>query len=47
MAEGRTEAHFLRGQESYKYAWGGVDRVNYSGRLVPSMALSASRVDST
>ena len=38
IAEGRTEAHFLRGQESYKYAWGAVDRRNYSGR---------SSVDST
>lgn len=27
-AEGRTEAHFLRGQEAYKYAWGGQDRMN-------------------
>ena len=41
-AEGRTEAHFLRGQEGYKYAWGAVDRPNYSGRLVPF-----SSVDST
>ncbi len=31
VAEGRTEAHFLRGRESYKYAWGAVDRVNASG----------------
>ena len=38
ITEGRTEAHFLRGQESYKYAWGAVDRCNYSGR---------SKVDST
>ena len=42
IAEGRTEAHFLRGQESYKYAWGGIDRPNYSGRLTP-----LSSVDST
>ncbi len=42
VAEGRTEAHFLRGQESYKYAWGGVDRLNYSARLTPR-----SSVDST
>ena len=27
-AEGRLEAHFLRGREGYKYAWGGVDRLN-------------------
>ncbi len=26
--DGRREAHFLRGDESYKYAWGGVDRRN-------------------
>ena len=26
--EGRHEAHFLRGGEAYKYAWGGVDRMN-------------------
>jgi len=26
--EGRHEAHFLRGGEAYKYAWGGVDRFN-------------------
>ena len=30
-AEGRTEAHFLRGREGYKYAWGAVDRLNSSG----------------
>ncbi len=33
MREGRTEAHFLRGRESYKYAWGGVDRMNMACRL--------------
>lgn len=27
-AEGRREAHFLRGGERYKYAWGGIDRMN-------------------
>lgn len=42
IAEGRTEAHFLHGQESYKYAWGAVDRHNYSGRVTPF-----SSVDST
>ncbi|MGI4808299.1 MAG: GNAT family N-acetyltransferase [Janthinobacterium lividum] len=42
VAEERTEAHFLRGQESYKYAWGAVDRPNYSGRATPF-----SSVDST
>jgi len=35
MAEGRTEAHFLRGEESYKYAWGGVDRFNMGCRFTP------------
>ena len=30
-AEGRTEAHFLRGREAYKYAWGAVDRWNATG----------------
>ena len=35
-AEGRTEAHFLRGQESYKYAWGALDRLNSACRLVPA-----------
>ena len=35
IGEGRTEAHFLRGQESYKYAWGAMDRRNYSARLTP------------
>ena len=42
IADGRTEAHFLRGQEAYKYAWGALDRCNHSGRLVP-----CSSVDST
>jgi CelD/BcsL family acetyltransferase involved in cellulose biosynthesis len=28
LAEGAREAHFLRGQEPYKYEWGGVDRWN-------------------
>ncbi len=27
-AEGRSEAHFLRGGEAYKYAWGATDRHN-------------------
>jgi len=27
-AEGRREAHFLRGREPYKYAWGATDRGN-------------------
>jgi len=35
VEEGRTEAHFLRGREGYKYAWGAVDRYNRNGRLVP------------
>ena len=33
-AEGRTEAHFLRGRESYKYAWGATDRLNAACALV-------------
>jgi CelD/BcsL family acetyltransferase involved in cellulose biosynthesis len=33
IEEGRAEAHFLRGRERYKYAWGGVDRFNWFGRL--------------
>ncbi len=35
VREGRTEAHFLRGREGYKYAWGGVDRMNMACRLTP------------
>ncbi|MBN8909445.1 MAG: GNAT family N-acetyltransferase, partial [Rhodospirillales bacterium] len=35
VREGRTELHFLRGGESYKYAWGGADRMNAVCRLVP------------
>ena len=35
IAEGRTEAHFLRGQERYKYAWGAVDRCNLAGQFFP------------
>ena len=34
-AEGRTEAHFLRGGESYKHAWGGLDRFNSGRSFVP------------
>jgi CelD/BcsL family acetyltransferase involved in cellulose biosynthesis len=34
IAEGRTEAHFLRGDEAYKYAWGARDRHNAACRLV-------------
>lgn len=34
IAEGRTEAHFLRGREPYKYAWGAVDRMNATLSLV-------------
>ncbi len=33
IAEGRRELHFLRGAEGYKYAWGGVDRMNVGRRL--------------
>lgn len=36
IAEGRREADFLRGREGYKYAWGGVDRVNGACRLLPA-----------
>lgn len=35
MEEGRTEAHFLRGREPYKYAWGATDRPNKACRLTP------------
>ncbi len=35
IMEGRREANFLRGGEAYKYAWGGVDRLNMSCRLMP------------
>ncbi len=35
VREGRREAHFLRGQEAYKYAWGAADRMNATCRLVP------------
>jgi CelD/BcsL family acetyltransferase involved in cellulose biosynthesis len=28
LAEGAREAHFLRGQEAYKYEWGARDRWN-------------------
>ncbi|MBV8912829.1 MAG: GNAT family N-acetyltransferase [Acetobacteraceae bacterium] len=35
IAEGRCEAHFLRGREAYKYAWGAVDRLNQAMRLTP------------
>ena len=34
MREGRREAHFLRGGERYKYAWGGRDRMNAACHLV-------------
>ena len=36
IGEGRSEAHFLRGGERYKYTWGAKDRFNWSGRLTPS-----------
>lgn len=38
IAEGRTEAHFLRGREGYKYAWGAVDRMNATLGLVRATA---------
>ncbi len=33
IAEGRHEADFLRGRESYKYAWGAVDRISAQARI--------------
>jgi CelD/BcsL family acetyltransferase involved in cellulose biosynthesis len=33
IGEGRREAHFLRGDESHKYAWGAADRWNAACRL--------------
>ena len=33
IAEGATSFDFLRGGESYKYAWGAVDRPKISRRL--------------
>ena len=36
VREGREEAHFLRGGERYKYAWGGRDRMNAACRLMPA-----------
>ena len=30
-AEGRAEAHFLRGGEAYKYAWGAIGQLNATG----------------
>ena len=36
IREGRRELHFLRGAEQYKYAWGAVDQMNITRRLVPS-----------
>jgi len=35
ITEGRREANFLRGREAYKYAWGGLDRLNMACRLTP------------
>ena len=35
-AEGRTELHFLRGNEPYKYAWGARDRRNMQILLRPT-----------
>jgi len=37
IREGRREADFLRGQESYKYAWDAVDRPNGFCQLTPTM----------
>ncbi len=35
ITDGRREIHFLRGGESYKYAWGAEDRFNTVRRLAP------------
>ncbi|MBV9755998.1 MAG: GNAT family N-acetyltransferase [Alphaproteobacteria bacterium] len=35
LQEDRRELHFLRGGEDYKYAWGAVDQMIASRRLVP------------
>ena len=35
-AEGRTEMHFLRGQEPYKYTWGAVDSPTWKRVLTPA-----------
>jgi CelD/BcsL family acetyltransferase involved in cellulose biosynthesis len=45
VCEGRKEAHFLRGREGYKYAWGAVDRINAtcSLRPVPAEESNAAR----
>ncbi|MGI4941499.1 MAG: GNAT family N-acetyltransferase [Janthinobacterium lividum] len=42
VREGRTEAHFLRGREGYKYAWGAVDRVNATCSLFPCLEGASS-----
>ncbi len=33
IEEGRSELHFLRGDEAYKYAWGATDRTNATRHL--------------
>jgi CelD/BcsL family acetyltransferase involved in cellulose biosynthesis len=38
VREGASEFHFLRGQERYKYDWGGVDRWNQRRVLVRGSA---------
>ncbi len=35
IIEGRRTANYLRGREAYKYAWGGIDQINASCRLMP------------
>ena len=42
IAEGRSEAHFLRGRERYKYQWGAQDRLNWAGHFT-RVAKSAQR----
>ncbi|OJW20615.1 MAG: hypothetical protein BGO51_17885 [Rhodospirillales bacterium 69-11] len=36
IEEGATEAHFLRGAESYKYRWGAADRDNRGRSFIPA-----------
>ncbi len=38
IAEGRREAHFLRGEEAYKFAWGATPTTNATRIVTPSQA---------
>ena len=40
-AEGRQEAHFLRGRESYKYAWGATDCFNKASVITSTIRYGA------